>query len=232
MPRPDLSLPDHQVDPDGGEPRSGFFRGVCRDGRFLLGSDQAGAVNEAFSDIVGESVGFFHKDAGASADYQVGGDSESGAIRSRSDPRSIRDYPDHYRNLIEMVLATDPDGATIYSQYWFVDGELVLVSPVPGYGGQHPNSLILSHAFYLAIEGGTNRTSGMTVDGGGGANREEVERIFFRAMTDLMPSASSLPQAADAIRQSAADLAPGSDAQRATEQALRAVGLGSEAASR
>ena len=40
-----------------------------------------------------------------------------------------------------------------------------------------------------------------------------------------MPAAASLPTAADVIRQSAADLAPGGDAQRAIDQALRAVGL-------
>ena len=65
----------------------------------------------------------------------------------------------------------------------------------------------------------------MTVDGVGGANRAEIERIFFRAMRDLMPAMATLPIAAALIRQSAADLAPGSDAQRAIDQALRAVGL-------
>ena len=94
-----------------------------------------------------------------------------------------------------------------------------------GYGGDHWNSLILSHAFYLAVEGGTHRSSGMTVEGGGEANRAEIERIFFRAMRDLMPAMATLPLAAALLRQSAADVAPGSDAERAIDQALRAVGL-------
>ena len=94
-----------------------------------------------------------------------------------------------------------------------------------GYGGDHWNSLILSHAFYLAVEGGTHRSSGMTVEGVGGANRAEIERIFFRAMRDLMPATASLPIAAAVIRQSAADVAPGGDAGRAVDEALRAVGL-------
>ena len=94
-----------------------------------------------------------------------------------------------------------------------------------GYGGSHWNSTILSHAFYLAIEGGTHRTSGMTVDGVGGERRAEIERIFFRAMTHLMPAAGSFRMAAAVIRQSAADLAPDSDAEQAVDQALRAVGL-------
>ena len=85
--------------------------------------------------------------------------------------------------------------------------------------------MILSHAFYLAIEGGSNRTTGRTVQGVGGVGRGEVERIFLRAMTDLMPAATSFPIAAAVIRQSAADLAAGSAAQHAIDQALRAVGL-------
>ena len=94
-----------------------------------------------------------------------------------------------------------------------------------GYGAHHWNSLILSHVYYLAVEGGTHRTSGMTVEGIGGANREEMERIFFHAMRDLMPAAASLPIAAAVLRQAAVDLAPGSEAERALDQALHAVGL-------
>ena len=44
-------------------------------------------------------------------------------------------------------------------------------------------------------------------------------------MTELMPQATSFPQAADVIRQAAADLASGTDVQRAIEDALVAVGL-------
>ena len=109
-------------------------------------------------------------------------------------------------------------GAT--SGFVFVGGQYVALSPEAefGYGADHWNSLILSHAYYLAVEGGTHRTSGVTVEGIGGANREEMERIFFRAMRDLMPAAASLPIAAEVLRQAAADLAPGSDAERAIDQ--------------
>ena len=94
------------------------------------------------------------------------------------------------------------------------------------YDGVHWNSTVLSHAFYLAIEGGRNKTTGRTVEGIGGANRADIERIFFRAMTDLMPPESSFKLAADAILQSAADLTGvGSAAYRAVDQALRAGGL-------
>ena len=197
---------------------------LCVDGRYVLGAEQGGSVNEAYSDIVAASVGFFHEEAGATAGYRTGGDQWFGPLRSLEDPRSVRQYPDEYRDRFEFALALD-GRVRYYSGYVFVDREFVRFTGDSRYGGDHWNSTILSHAFYLAIEGGTNRTTGLPVDGVGGANRGQIEEIFFRALTELMPQATSFPQAADAIRQSAADLAPGGAAQRAVEQALRAVGL-------
>ena len=66
----------------------------------------------------------------------------------------------------------------------------------------------------------------MTVQGVGGANRGDVGRAFFRAMTDLMPSAPTIGQAALAVVQSASDLfGTGSATHQAIGQALLAVGL-------
>ena len=213
-------------------PDVGLVPAWCINGRFLLASSQGGAINEGYSDIFGESLGFFYEDEGVSADYVVGGDfKEDRAVRSMVDPKSLRDgfYPDVYRDRYEFALTLDEQLGPDYSGFVFVDGQYFgSVGPNGegfGYGGVHWNSLILSHAFYLAIEGGTHRTSGMTVEGVGGDNRAEMEAIFFRAMRDLMPAASSLPIAAAVIRQAAADLAPGGAAQRAVDQALRAVGL-------
>ena len=93
----------------------------------------------------------------------------------------------------------------------------------------HWNSTILSHAFYLAIEGGQNRSTGLTVQGVGAANRHQVERAFFRSMTHLMPARTSFRMTAAVIRQSAVDLfGAGSATHRAIDQALNAVGLRSE----
>ena len=93
----------------------------------------------------------------------------------------------------------------------------------------HWNSTILSHAFYLAIEGGQNRSTGLTVQGVGSANRHQVERAFFRSMTHLMPARTSWRMTAAVIRQSAVDLfGAGSATHRAIDQALNAVGLRSE----
>ena len=84
---------------------------------------------------------------------------------------------------------------------------------------------MLSHAFYLAIEGGRNETTGRTVQGVGTANRHQIEQVFFRAMTALMPSRTNFQITDAVIRQSAVDLfGVGSAAQRAVYQALDAVG--------
>ena len=86
-----------------------------------------------------------------------------------------------------------------------VEGQILLAFGCDN-GGVHWNSTILSHAFYLAIEGGQHRTTRRTVQGVGGANRHDVERAFFRAMTHLMPARTTFPMTAAVIRQSAVDL--------------------------
>ena len=207
----------------------GLVPAWCVEGRFVLAASQGGAVHEAYSDIFGESLGFFYEDEGATADYQVGGDHDFGPVRSLSDPKSVRDgfHPDAYRDRYEFALTLNEALGWDYSGFLFVGGRYFgrFRDGFFGYGGEHWNSLILSHAFYLSIEGGTHGTSGATVAGVGDANRAEMERIFFRAMSDLMPAATALPIAAAVIRQSAADLAAGGDAQRAVDEALSAVGL-------
>ena len=93
-------------------------------------------------------------------------------------------------------------------------------------GGIHINMTILGHAFYLAVEGGTNATSGLAVQGVGGAQRAQIEQAFFRGMTVLMPNTPSLFVAALAIHQAAVDLFGVSSAPaQAIAQALGAVGL-------
>ena len=70
----------------------------------------------------------------------------------------------------------------------------------------HINSTIAGHAFYLAIEGGTNRTSGRAVQGVGAANREQIERVFYRAFTQMLPASANFALARQATQQAASDL--------------------------
>ena len=93
-------------------------------------------------------------------------------------------------------------------------------------GGVHTNSGIANHAFYLAIEGGTHRVSRVTVQGVGSANREQIEKVFYRAFTQLMTANSTFAIARAATIQAAADLyGAGSAPHRAVTEAWTAVGV-------
>ncbi len=214
-----------ELEPDVWEPMPAL---CSEDGRFVLASSQAGGVNEAYSDIFGVSTGFFHDGAGAAGTYEYGSEYAAGTLRSLSDPWSNFDAPAYPLRFEFALVLFEIDG----ERYYTYSGALFLGGRIAGffpefccYGAQHWNSTILSHAFYLALEGGTNLVTEVTVEGAGASRREQVERIFFRALTQLMPQATSFPLAADAIRQAAADLAAGTDVQRAVEDALVAVGL-------
>ena len=64
---------------------------VCVGGRFLLASSHAGAIHEAYADIVAEATAFHHRDnAGTESDYRQGSEKEAvGVIRSLRDPRAL-----------------------------------------------------------------------------------------------------------------------------------------------
>jgi bacillolysin len=171
----------------------------------LTGPGEPGALNEAFSDMMGASVEFFIQPPGTgpmTADYLMGEDLVTSVVptlvRSLQDPQSLG-TPDHYSRRL-----TDP----------FDNGEV------------HANSTIVSHAFYLAIEGGTNRTSGLSVQGVGAANREQIEKVFYRGFTQLLPSSATFSVARAATVQAARDLyGAGSAVERAVVDAWTAVGV-------
>ena len=210
------------------------FRFACEDGRFWLLANHGGAVNEAFSDIIGTAVEFSVRAPGAGplrADYVTGEDTGR-PRRSLENPRSLTlgdssiPYPDAYSRLVQFLVGVFEDnGRYFFSHLGSVDGRTIIGLPSFDYSGVHWNSTILSHAFYLAIEGGRNETTGRTVQGVGAANRHQVEQVFFRAMTALMPSRTNFEITDAVIRQSAVDLfGLGSATQRAVYQALDALG--------
>ena len=204
---------------------------LCDDGRFLLFANHGGAINEAYSDIIGTAVEFSVHEPGVGplrADYVMGEDTGQ-PIRSLENPLSIAAagsyrYPDAWGHEFRFLVAYDGE-FIYYTNIGFVAGQQ-FTRQAGGYDGVHWNSTILSHAFYLAIEGGQNRSTGLTVQGVGAANRHQVERAFFRSMTALMPARTSFRMTAAVIRQSAVDLfGAGSATHRAIDQALNAVGL-------
>jgi thermolysin len=168
----------------------------------LIYRNESGALNEAFSDMMGTSAEFFFQPAGngpLKADYLLGEDVVTpGGLRSMENPGAFGD-PDHYSR---RVLGTADNG------------------------GVHTNSGIANQAFYLAIEGGVNRTSGLSVQGVGGANRDQIEKVFYRGFTQLLPANATFSVARAATIQAARDLyGANSAAERAVTQAWTAAGV-------
>lgn len=179
--------------------------GVTQFSSNLIYLGESGALNEAFSDMMGTGAEFFYAPVrGRGGNYVLGEDVVTpGGIRSMSDPAAFR-HPDHY--------------------------SLKQLSPADSFG-VHVNSGIPNHVYYLAIEGGTNRTSGLSVQGVGGANREQIEKIFYRAFTLMLPASANFYLARLATIQSARDLyGANSVAERAVAQAWDAVGVRQQAA--
>jgi thermolysin len=174
--------------------------------------NESGALNEAFSDMMGTSIEFFFQPAGTGqrkADYLIGEDVVTAAIfgaldgvRSMANP-ALYGQPDHYSKLVLLPPDDEHDN-----------------------GGVHINSGIPNHAFYLAIEGGTNRTSGIRVQGVGASNREQIEKVFYRAFAQLMPSSANFSMARAITLRAAQDLyGLGSAPYNAVRDGWTAVGV-------
>ena len=181
--------------------------GVTRFTSNLIYRDESGALNEAFSDIMGTGVEFFFQPGGSGsmqADYLAGEDIVTGTaafplngIRSMQNPPLYGD-PDHYS--IRYTGAEDN-------------------------GGVHINSGIANNAFYLAVEGGTHRL-GVRVTGVGASNREQIERVFYRGFTAFLVPTSNFAAARVATIQAARELYPTNPAvEAAIAQAWTAVGV-------
>lgn len=168
----------------------------------LVYQGESGALNESFSDMMGTGAEFFFQTPGDGplrADYLLAEDiATPGGIRSMANPRAFGD-PDHYTTRF-----TGPEDN----------------------GGVHINSGIPNHVYFLAIEGGTNRTSGLAVQGVGGANREQIDKVMYRAFAQMMPARATFSVARQVTLQSARDLyGAGGAVERALTQAWTAVGV-------
>jgi Zn-dependent metalloprotease len=152
------------------------------------------------------SMEFYHYPAGTDrdqADWLIAEDvflAAPGYLRSLSNP-AAKGHPDHYS--LRRFIGTSTDD-----------------------GGVHFNLTIATHAFYLSVAGGRNRVSGITVPGIGPSNIERMERVFYRAFTQLMGPSSRFSDARRATLQAAADLYGGGSNERAqVELAWTAVGV-------
>ena len=147
----------------------------------LIYENESGALNEAFSDMIGNSTEYYADarglDPAAQPDWLIGEDvipagpvygGTTAGFRNMGDPRDDND-PDHYS---ERYTGTSDNG------------------------GVHTNSGIPNHAFYLAVNGGTN--AGCDTQGSGGHSHtadcdvqvpalglDRAKQIFYRGFTSL-----------------------------------------------
>jgi Zn-dependent metalloprotease len=173
---------------------------------------ESGALNEAFSDIMATGAEFFHEPAGHGrqhADYYLGED----LSRVFDPPRmAVRSMENPSAFCSERIGACDPDH---YSLRYRGSRDN---------GGVHHNSAIANQAFYLLVEGGVNRTSGIAVAGLGPSRRGDAERIFYRGFTTyLTPSATFADARAATVRAASELFGPAEAAQ--VEAAWTAVGV-------
>ena len=177
--------------------------GVTEYSSNLVYMNESGALNESFSDMMSAAVEFMFQPLGtglAKADWLEGEDVtlSGGGLRSFSAPASLG-QPDHYS---------------------------LKVNTLGDNGGVHVNSGIPNHMYYLAIMGGTNRISGLTVTGVGFDHRDQIEKVIYRAFTQLMPANATFSVARAATIQAARDLyGAGSPTEIAVAQAWTAVGV-------
>lgn len=138
---------------------------------------QSGALNEAFSDIFGETVDLTNSggtDTPATR-WQMGEDVPGfGAIRNMMNPNAFGDPGRVTDSLFSCSTADN--------------------------GGVHSNSGVLNHFYALLVDGGTYNTYSVT-----GIGLTKAGKIAYRALTTYLVSGSNFADAANALRQSCAD---------------------------
>ena len=122
----------------------------------LIYQNESGALNEAFSDMMGTAIEFYY----GSGNWTIGEDITPGTngIRNMANPNEDGD-PSHYA---DRYTGTSDNG------------------------GVHINSGIANHWFYLLVNGGQNakssRASGTNVQGIGLAEAEKIAYLGFKAL--------------------------------------------------
>jgi thermolysin len=176
----------------------------------LTYAGESGALNEAWSDIMGAMVEAYKDGAVSSDTWKIGEDAYTpgtagDALRRMDNPNAVGD-PDHYSVRLYQGSCTP--------------------SSLNDNCGVHTNSSIANHAYYLISNGGTNRVSGIAVTGIG---TSAAERIFYRALTfGYMTSGTNFSGARTATLNAATDLyGTGSTQYNGVAQGWCAVGVGS-----
>ncbi|HEY1013055.1 MAG TPA: M4 family metallopeptidase [Herpetosiphonaceae bacterium] len=171
----------------------------------LIYSKESGALNESMSDIFGTLIEYSR--TSKPGNYLIGEEiytpgTSGDALRNMANPAAAGD-PDHYSKRLYPGTCS-PSSSNDNC-------------------GVHTNSSISNQAFYLLAEGGTNRTSNLSVTGIG---RSAAGAIFYRALTVYMGPSTTFLGARTATLNAARDLyGTGSAQYNAVAQAWSAVGV-------
>ena len=155
----------------------------------LVYAYQSGAINEAYSDIWGETIDLINNyedddenlasrtECFSSDRWMMGEDAVAlgGAIRDMWDPTCFG-HP----------------GKVTDGEYWCTEGDN---------GGVHINSGIPNHAYVLMVDGGS--FNGQTINGIG---LTKAAHIFWRAQSEYLTNTSDFTALADALDAACADL--------------------------
>ncbi len=146
----------------------------------LIYRNESGGLNEAMSDIMGTAIEWYasQRNPNVQFDWKIGEDIYTPGVEG--DALRYMDDPTRDNYSIDH-----------YSNY-------------PRQTEVHGSSGIANNAFYLFVNGGTNRTSGLTVTGGVGM--EKGAKIFYRALAFYMTPNTTFAQARQATIQAATDL--------------------------
>ncbi|HUM47466.1 MAG TPA: M4 family metallopeptidase [Chitinophagales bacterium] len=176
-------------------------------------SDESGALDESYADIMGEIIQTaaeqfpFYYDA-IHFDWLVGADKSTGYVRSMSNP-SLKDDPDTYKG-----------------NFWCNYDNSAYTCTSEDNGGVHTNSGVQNFMFYLLVAGGSGVNDNGTPYSVTPIHIYDAEEIAFLSHTYLWGSAE-YGDARDAWIQAAIDLF-GNCSQQAISvaKAWRAVGVG------
>jgi len=181
--------------------------GVTQNTANLVYTNASGALNEAWSDILGISAEAYKNNA-AIPNWKLGGDAYTpntpgDALRYMDNPTQDGYSKDYYPERISFT--SNPTNAN-------------------DYGGVHGNSGIANLAYVLLVQGGTHPRNKTTVQVPG-IGLAKSEKIFYRALSTYMNQNTDFAGARTATAQAAQDLY-GTTEKTAVETAWCAVGVG------
>lgn len=165
---------------------------------------ESGALNESFSDILGETAEMWYENGAHTIDWLHREDYVGGANRSLINPNA-RTQPDTYQGL-----------------HWASTGV-----GDPDYGGVHTNSGVMNFWFYMTCEGGLGTNDNNDDYSVTGLGVDAMREIVYRMLTGEMTSSATFADARIAAVNIASDIyGDCSNAVKQVTNAWYAVGVG------